>query len=216
MLSHSFRCDPESKMLLVSILWIDYVMSLWNVVWKSCNFCVLLLLFFGLSTLRCAWIVCFFKPVQGETLSLSCLVDFNHILCLCLINYLQRTSKGSNCVNTPCECTLPLSSFDLLSYVLGCAKNFFFGCFSMHWKPADSFGPKNTRHFQPSQAPNVPILTAQKGRTVGNANMPKAVSGSKIFLDMKHDTWSIGETSLFCATIFYTFTPRVCKVGWTS
>ena len=71
----------------------------------------------------------FFIPVQGETL--SCLVDFNHILCLCLINYLQRTSKGSNCVNTPCECTVPFLYLPLISYLrsLDVPETFFWAAF---------------------------------------------------------------------------------------
>lgn len=127
-----------------------------NATWKSCSFCVLLL-FFGLSTLRCAWIVGYLT-CAGWNAELFSRFQPHFMLMLDKLppKDIKRLKMWEHSV-------WMYPSFDLLSYVLRCAKSNY--CIFVAALPCTEnlqiySGHKNTRHFQPSQAPNGPILTA--------------------------------------------------------
>ena len=118
-----------------------------NATWKSCSFCVLLLLFFGLSTLRCAWIVGI----------LTC-AGWNAELLLDKLppKDIKRLKMWEHSV-------WMYPSFDLLSYVLRCAKNNY--CIFVAALPCTEnlqiySGTQKHPPFPLSQAPNAPLLTA--------------------------------------------------------
>lgn len=151
--------------------------------------------------------------MQGETL--SCLVDFNHILCLCLINYLQRVSKGSKCGSTPCECTLPLISY-LMSFDVPKTTTVFL------WLLFRAL--KTCRFIRATKTPAISnhlklrmLRFSQLCKKVERWPMPtcqKLFLGRRFFSDID-DTFYEGKRrrSIRSAAIFDTCTPRVCKVG---
>lgn len=108
-----------------------------NATWKSCSFCVLLL-FFGLSTLRCAWIVGYLT-CAGWNAKLFSRFQPHFMLMLDKLppKDIKRLKMWEHFLWSPILC--PSMCQKQLLY--------FCGCSSVQWKPADLLGPQKHPPF---------------------------------------------------------------------